>query len=150
MGDEKRGSSGNTVLLVVGIVAVVLLIPCCGVVGVVALMGNGFYTIQAASQVDSAKTQIGRFETAIEQYRLEVGKYPSGDQGLEALRVQPPDAPANTWHGPYIENEIPKDPWGNSYQYRVITDSLNQPSFEITSLGQDGVAGTVDDIRLPK
>ena len=115
-----------------------------------SLVTVGYVRIQQNALIDSAKTQIRMFEEAVGMYRLDVGKFPSGDQGLQALRLEPPDAAANKWRGPYLEIDVPMDPWGNAYQYQEITDSLNQPTFEIMSNGPDGANGTNDDIRLPK
>jgi len=136
---RRRGFTLMEILLVLAILVVLG-----------SLVTFGYVTIQRNAMMDSAKTQIRMFEQAVDMYRLDVGKYPSGDQGLQALRLQPPDAPANKWRGPYIQVEIPADPWGNPYQYQEITDSLNQPSFEVISNGPDGANGTADDIRLPK
>jgi general secretion pathway protein G len=136
---RRRGFTLMEILLVLAILVVLG-----------SLVTFGYVTIQRNAMMDSAKTQIRMFEQAVNMYRLDVGKYPSGDQGLQALRLQPPDAPVNKWRGPYIQVEIPPDPWGNPYQYQEITDSLNQPSFEVMSNGPDGANGTADDIRLPK
>ena len=136
---RRRGFTLMEILLVLAILVVLG-----------SLVTFGYVTIQRNAMMDSAKTQIRMFEQAVDMYRLDVGKYPSGDQGLQALRLQPPDAAPNKWRGPYIQVEIPTDPWGNAYQYQEITDSLNQPSFEVMSNGPDGANGTADDIRLPK
>jgi general secretion pathway protein G len=55
--------------------------------------------------------------TALDTYRLDVGRYPTTDQGLEALRVQPHDV--TKWDGPYLPKDVPLDPWGNPYQYNL-------------------------------
>ena len=138
----RRRRGGFTLMEILLVLAILVVLG--------SLVTFGYVTIQRNAMMDSAKTQIRMFEQAVDMYRLDVGKYPSGDQGLQALRLQPPDAPANKWRGPYIQVEIPADPWGNAYQYQEITDSLNQPSFEVTSNGPDGANGTADDIRLPK
>lgn len=136
---RRRGFTLMEILLVLAILVVLG-----------SLVTVGYVQIQKNANIDSAKTQIRMFEEAVGLYRLDVGKYPSGDQGLQALRLQPPDAPENKWRGPYIQTEIPLDPWSNAYQYQEITDSLNQPSFEVMSNGPDGNNGTPDDIRIPK
>ena len=138
----RRRRGGFTLMEILLVLAILVVLG--------SLVTFGYVTIQRNAMMDSAKTQIRMFEQAVDMYRLDVGKYPSGDQGLQALRLQPPDAPANKWRGPYIQVEIPLDPWGNAYQYQEITDSLNQPSFEVMSNGPDGANGTPDDIRLPK
>jgi general secretion pathway protein G len=139
---KRRRRAGFTLMEILLVLAILVVLG--------SLVTFGYVTIQRNAMMDSAKTQIRMFEQAVDMYRLDVGKYPSGDQGLQALRLQPPDAPANKWRGPYIQVEIPADPWGNPYQYQEITDSLNQPSFEVISNGPDGANGTPDDIRLPK
>ena len=138
----RRRRGGFTLMEILLVLAILVVLG--------SLVTVGYVTIQRNANIDSAKTQIRMFEEAIGMYRLDVGKYPSGDQGLQALRLQPPDAPANKWRGPYMTIEIPMDPWGNPYQYQEITDSLNQPSFEVMSNGPDGNNGTGDDIRIPK
>ena len=139
---KRRRRAGFTLMEILLVLAILVVLG--------SLVTFGYVTIQRNAMMDSAKTQIRMFEQAVDMYRLDVGKYPSGDQGLQALRLQPPDAPVNKWRGPYIQVEIPTDPWGNPYQYQEITDSLNQPSFEVMSNGPDGANGTADDIRLPK
>jgi len=139
---KRRRRAGFTLMEILLVLAILVVLG--------SLVTFGYVTIQRNAMMDSAKTQIRMFEQAVDMYRLDVGKYPSGDQGLQALRLQPPDAPVNKWRGPYIQVEIPTDPWGNPYQYQEITDSLNQPSFEVISNGPDGANGTADDIRLPK
>jgi general secretion pathway protein G len=136
---RRRGFTLMEILLVLAILVVLG-----------SLVTVGYVTVKKNADIDSARTQIRMFEGAVDLYRLDVGKYPSGDQGLQALRLQPPDAPENKWRGPYMKTEIPLDPWGNAYQYQEITDSLNQPSFEVISNGPDGNNGTPDDIRIPK
>ena len=136
---RRRGFTLMEILLVLAILVVLG-----------SLVTVGYVQIQKNAMIDSAKTQIRMFDSAIGMYRLDVGKYPSGDQGLQALRLQPPDAPVNKWRGPYISIEIPLDPWGTAYQYQEMTDALNQPNFEVMSNGPDGNNGTADDIRPPK
>ncbi|GBC60188.1 type II secretion system protein GspG [Desulfonema ishimotonii] len=81
----------------------------------------------------AAKTQISMFETAIDTYRLDVGKFPTTEQGLEALRVKPDDA--KRWDGPYLPKAVPPDPWGNPYEYRAPGE---HGDYDIFSYGADG------------
>ncbi len=92
--------------------------------------------------LSEAKTKAGRvqvqeFATAIDLYHLDVGKYPTREQGLESLVKQPSDVMA--WNGPYLKKRnIPKDPWGNDYQY---TYPFAQGGFSVFSLGADNAEG---------
>jgi general secretion pathway protein G len=86
---------------------------------------------------DSAKIQIEMLAGALDHYRLDVGSYPSDEQGLKALVARPSDAPR--WNGPYIQgSEVPVDPWGRPYQYRRGEAGR---AFVIVSLGADGAEG---------
>ena len=115
-----------------------------------SLVTVGYVQVQKNAYMNAARTQIKMLDDAVELYRLGVGKYPSGEQGLEALRIQPPDAPAGKWQGPYLKSDVAADPWGNAYIYEEVQDQYGEPSFQITSLGPDGTNGTPDDIRPVK
>jgi len=104
----------------------------------------GVYLFDAAekAKVDTTKTQIKGLETALDLYRLHNSRYPTSEQGLESLLKKPELGviPKN-WNGPYLRgNYLPKDAWGNKYNYI----SLNGRSYEIISLGADGIDGGTD------
>lgn len=97
------------------------------------------------SEVQVARAQMDAFEKALDQYRLDVGRYPSSEQGLRAL-VERPAAEAK-WSGPYLKKAVPTDPWGRPYQYRA--PGSNGREFDLTSLGKDGrVGGQGEDADL--
>ena len=75
-----------------------------------ALVGPRMFGKVGKSKQKAAKAQISMFETALDTYRLDVGKYPTQDMGLEALRNKPDGL--EKWDGPYLPKEIPLDPWG--------------------------------------
>lgn len=105
-----------------------------------ALVGPRMFGKVGASKQKSAKAQISLFETAIDTYRLETGKFPTTEQGLQALRVKPQSV--NRWDGPYLPKNIPPDPWGNPYVYRCPSE---HGDYEIVSLGSDGRPGGQDE-----
>lgn len=84
----------------------------------------------------TAKTQISQLETTLETYRLDTGKYPTTEQGLQALMVKPQNV--QKWEGPYLTKELPSDPWGNPYHYKAPGD---HGPFDIISFGSDGKPG---------
>jgi general secretion pathway protein G len=85
----------------------------------------------------AAKLQIEDFSTALDAFRLDMGRYPTVNEGLNALVKQP--SGANRWNGPYLrKNIIPKDPWGNDYQYR---SPGQHGAFDLYSLGADNAEG---------
>lgn len=138
---RHRGSTTKIVLIVLCIVAAIGIVSCAGMALLVTV---GYVRVQQSAQLNAAKTQIEMLESAIELYRLDLGELPSATSGLNALRSRPPEIPAQKWRGPYFNGEVPLDPWGNPYEYRLVPGTQ---AFEIVSLGPDGSLGTTDDIR---
>jgi len=101
-----------------------------------ALVGPRMFGKVGKSKQKAAKAQISLFETTLDTYRLDVGKYPNAEQGLEALRVKPDGE--EKWDGPYLSKDVPLDPWGNPYVYESPSD---HGDYEIMSLGADGSPG---------
>jgi len=99
---------------------------------------------QVISKVDEAnvvkaKQDIRAFETALNLFRLDNFKYPTSDQGLQALAVQPTDSSIRNWKkGGYIDS-LRKDPWGNDYQY--IYPGTHGKEFDLFTYGADGREG---------
>jgi general secretion pathway protein G len=90
------------------------------------------------ARIVKAHSDIQTFMGAIATYKLDTGLFPSSDQGLRALREKPADV--NQWAGPYIQQDVPKDPWGHDYVYRFPGE--HDPSEpEIICLGADGQPG---------
>jgi len=100
-----------------------------------ALVGPRMFGKVGQSKQKAAQSQMALFETALDTYRLDVGKYPTTEQGLQALRTKPSDS--EKWDGPYLPKAVPKDPWGNPYVYR----RMDNGEVEIISLGANGAEG---------
>lgn len=92
------------------------------------------------SEVKTARAQINSLEKALDQYRLDVGRYPTGEQGLAALNARP--ANESRWGGPYLQKAVPNDPWGKPYIYKSPGE---HGEFDLSSLGKDGQAGGEDE-----
>lgn len=92
------------------------------------------------SEVKAARAQIDSFEKAIEALRLDIGHYPTSEQGLEALVKQP--AGETKWQGPYLKKAVPLDPWGHPYVYKYPGD---HGDYDILSYGRDGKPGGEGD-----
>lgn len=101
-----------------------------------AYVGPKYFSQLSKSEVTVAKAQIEAFEKALDTFRLDVGRYPSSEEGLNALLAKP--ATASKWNGPYLKKEIPPDPWGHAYLYR---SPGSKGEFEILSYGKDGQPG---------
>src|SRR5690242_14995390 len=89
------------------------------------------------SEINVAKAQIDALEKALDQYRLDTGHYPSTELGLVAL-VQKPQAEPK-WAGPYLRKEVPLDPWGKPYVYKMPGEK--GADFDLLSYGKDGQPG---------
>ncbi|MFA9217095.1 MAG: type II secretion system major pseudopilin GspG [Sphingomonadaceae bacterium] len=106
-----------------------------------AYVGPKYFAQLGKSEVTIAKAQIEAFEKSLDTYRLDVGRYPSTEEGLAALLTAPATAGAK-WNGPYLKKGVPPDPWGHPYQYRAPG---SKAEFEILSLGRDGQPGGSGD-----
>ena len=89
------------------------------------------------SEVGVAKAQIDALGKALDTYRLDTGHYPSSEVGLSALVKRPSGEPK--WSGPYLRKDVPLDPWGKPYVYKMPGD--NGGDFDLVSYGKDGQPG---------
>lgn len=101
-----------------------------------ALVGPQFIGQVGKAEVQAARQQIQLLETALDTLRLDVGRYPTTQEGLETLRTRP--FGLDRWDGPYLKKNVPLDPWGNPYLYR---SPGKYGSFDLFSYGADGVQG---------
>jgi general secretion pathway protein G len=107
------------------------------IIGLLAgYVGPRYFAQIGKSEVKTARAQIDAFEKALDQYRLDVGRYPSTDQGLAALFARPENEPK--WDGPYLRRQPPPDPWGNAYIYRYPGQNAE---YELLCYGRDGKPG---------
>jgi general secretion pathway protein G len=95
-----------------------------------------YFSQVGKSEVNIAKAQIDALEKALDQYRLDTGRYPNAELGLKALVERPATEPK--WNGPYLRKGIPLDPWGKPYLYRIPGEKAD---FDILSYGKDGQPG---------
>jgi general secretion pathway protein G len=93
------------------------------------------------ANVTAARTQIETFAVALDAYRLDVGAYPTTEEGLAVLRTQPiTGTPRVGWRGPYLRKPVPLDPWGRPYVYTA--PGVHSPdSYDLYTLGRDGQPG---------
>ncbi len=108
------------------------------ILGLIAgLVGPRFFGRADIAKVQTAETQIEMLKSAINLFYLDVGRLPSSEEGLSAL-VRAPSS-ARFWQGPYLDNNVPLDPWQNPYEYRLESSGMSE--FSLYSFGADGVAG---------
>jgi general secretion pathway protein G len=104
-----------------------------------ALVGPRFFGQEKKARQRAAKGQIALFEAALDNYRLDVGRYPTTEQGLQALREKPDEV--EKWDGPYLKKAVPADPWGNPFAYESPSE---HGDYAIISYGADGSPGGED------
>lgn len=102
-----------------------------------AIVAPRLFQHGAEARVVAAKQQIAAYQLALGQYKLDTGTYPPTEQGLNALRQQPPGV--EQWHGPYLEKDVAPDPWSHPYLYKFPGDHGDEP--DIISYGSDGQPG---------
>ncbi|MDX2221966.1 MAG: type II secretion system major pseudopilin GspG [Rhodospirillaceae bacterium] len=126
----RRGTSGFTLLEMLVVLVIIGLIA--GLVGP-QLLGR-----VDTSKVTTADTQVRMLKGALDTMRLDIGRFPSKEEGLDLLMSAPKDDTlARRWRGPYLTEAIPLDPWGNPYQYGPDTSV----SVILYSYGADGRPG---------
>lgn len=102
-----------------------------------SLVGPQVFKQLSGSKTKAAQLQIQELSGALDLYRLELGSYPTSEQGLDALITKPRNV--DNWNGPYLKKSvIRKDPWGNDYQYRSPGQNGD---FDLWSLGADNREG---------
>lgn len=101
-----------------------------------ALVGPTIYQRIRPAKQSAARAQIENFGSALDSFYVDVERYPSDQEGIDALRNRPQGA--NNWNGPYLKKDVPKDPWGSPYIYR---SPGRNGGYEITSYGGDGREG---------
>lgn len=123
-----RHAFGFTLLELLVVVAIIGLL-----VGYVA---PRYFSQVGKSEVNVAKAQIDALQKALDQFRLDIGRYPSTEMGLNALVTRPPNEPK--WNGPYLSRAVPLDPWGKAYVYKTPGE---RGDFDLLSYGKDGQPG---------
>ena len=123
---RERGMTLIEILVVLVLIGIVL-----------GIVGGNFIGKGEKAKADAAKIEIGQIGQSLDLFKLEVGRYPSSQEGLQALVSAP--AGVGNWNGPYWKKStLPKDPWGNEYKYSSPGQS---GAYDILSYGADGKEG---------
>ena len=128
MGARKPRTLGFTLIELLVVVVIIGLLA--------GFVAPRYFGQVGKSEVNVAKAQIDALEKALDQYRLATGHYPSVEQGLTALVNRPANEPK--WDGPYLRKDVPLDPWGRAYVYRIPGE---KGDFDLVSYGRDGQPG---------
>jgi general secretion pathway protein G len=125
----RRGGGAGFTLLELLVVLVII--------GLLAgYVGPKYFSQLGKSEAKVARAQMDAIEKALDHYRLDVGRYPTTEQGLAVLYARPQNEPK--WAGPYLKKDVPPDPWGRPYQYR---SPGQHGEYDLVSFGKDGQPG---------
>ncbi len=128
-GRQRVLSAGFTLLELLVVIVIIGLLA--------AYVGPKYFAQLGKSEVTVARAQLDAFDKSLDTFRLDVGRYPTSEEGMAALMAAPPTV-ALKWNGPYLKKGVPVDPWGNPYQYRSPGATAE---YELLSLGKDGQPG---------
>jgi general secretion pathway protein G len=107
------------------------------IIGLLAgYVGPKYFSQIGKSEVKATRAQIDALSKALDQFRLDVGRYPNMEEGLSALTAQP--ASLTKWDGPYLTKSVPQDPWSNNYIYKFPGE---HGEYDLLSYGKDGQLG---------
>jgi general secretion pathway protein G len=127
---SARPRSGFTLIEILVVIAVLAMLA--------ALVAPNVFQHVGTAKDATARSQIELLGAALDAYRLDNGRYPSTDQGLDALQEQPTIQPLpSNWRGPYLRKAVPPDPWGNPYIY-LSPGEANPRGYDLLSLGARG------------
>jgi general secretion pathway protein G len=125
----RRGQRGITLIEMLVVVTIIALFA--------SVVGISVFKYLDDSKRKAARVQITNFRQVLLLYKASNGAYPSTEMGLTALRVKPENA--ERWDGPYLDGDVPLDPWGHPYLYKFPGDHGEEP--DVVSLGADGQPG---------
>lgn len=131
--NSKDSQQGFTLLELLVVMVIIGLL--------VGIVGPKYFSQIGKSNVTVAKSQITSIAKALDAYRLDMGRYPSTEEGLNALYAKPAENTDN-WRGPYLAKKVPLDPWGHPYQY--LNPGVHS-EVDVISLGADGKPGGTGD-----
>lgn len=107
------------------------------------LVGPSLFNKIGSSKTKVAEAQIELLTSALNTYRLDIGTYPTTEQGLTALMTAPQGQ--SSWDGPYLAKELPKDPWNRDYQYE-LKDNYDMAIYTLGRDNQKGGEGEDQDV----
>lgn len=127
-----RRRSGFTLIEILVVIVVIAILA--------TLVAPNIFQHVGAAKSATAKSQIEMLGAALDAYRLDNGRYPTTEQGLNALWEKPTIDPPANWRAPYLRKPVPADPWGRPYNY-LFPGQVNTEGYDLLTYGQDGKPG---------
>ena len=133
----RRASRASRGVRQIGMTLIEILVVLTLIGVVLGIVGTNYLGKSEQAKAKAAKIEIDQIGQTLDLFKLELGRYPTTQEGLQALVTAPPGLP--NWAGPYWKKStVPKDPWGHEYKY---ASPGAHGAYDITSLGADGVEG---------
>src|SRR5438128_10442598 len=127
-----------------GITLIELLVVMVIIAMFATIVGQRLFRNVEKARQTTAKAQISEFESVLDAVRLDVGRYPTTEEGLQSLRVRP--GSLERWDGPYLRKDVPPDPWQRPYVYRFPGQHGDYDLYSLGADGQDGGEGENADV----
>ena len=119
-----------------GITLIELLVVMVIIAMFATIVGQRLFRNVEKARQTTAKAQLNEFESVLDAFKLDVGRYPTTEEGLQSLRARPGNT--DRWDGPYLKKDVPVDPWQRPYLYRFPGQ---HGDYDLYSLGADGQEG---------
>ena len=127
-----------------GITLIELLVVMVIIAMFATIVGQRLFRNVEKARQTTAKAQINEFESVLDAFRLDIGRYPTTEEGLQSLRARPGNT--DRWDGPYLKKDVPLDPWQRPYIYRFPGQHGDYDLYSLGADGQEGGEGESTDV----
>jgi general secretion pathway protein G len=141
---NKAGRQRRRAFTLIELLIVIAILLAIGGLVVVNLIPRG-----EQAKMDLQRVQFDQIDNAMKQFRLDMNRWPSEEEGIEALWRRDSledEEEYDRWRGPYLENPINEDNWGNELVFRNPSEEMGETYYDLVSIGPDGEEGSDDDI----